>query len=187
MRKLVIAAFGVTLFLSMVGGAYGQIITKQPVGIVLEFTDEEARACDYAMSVEWDFRCWWGNSVSWEDAARMQEAADREWLAGMIANTGVEPGEDTWIWHPCWPPEAKPWYPADFPEPSDWNGYAEGCSFEAQTPTQESSPSNTKDVSSEPSAVIIEPTEDTEAQPATDDQSTDPAATETPEEAGGDE
>lgn len=59
--------------------------------------------------------------------AATQEAHDRAWLAQEIAASGSEPGEGTWLWNPCWPPEAMPWYPSDFPQPAQWNSVANGC------------------------------------------------------------
>lgn len=59
--------------------------------------------------------------------AATQEAHDRAWLAREIAASGSEPGEGTWLWNPCWPPETMPWYPSDFPPPAQWNSVANGC------------------------------------------------------------
>jgi hypothetical protein len=59
--------------------------------------------------------------------AATQEASDRAWLAQEIAAVGSEPGEDSWSWSPCWPPEAMPWYPNDFPPPANWIGVGSGC------------------------------------------------------------
>lgn len=59
--------------------------------------------------------------------AATQEASDRAWLAQETASFGAGPSETTWLWHPCWPPEAMPWYPPDFPPPEQWQSVAIGC------------------------------------------------------------
>lgn len=84
-----------------------------------------------------------------------QESLDRAWLASEIAARGEEPFIQTlvctthdiynddsgavvgrvescdeqynWQWSPCWPPEAMPWYPSDFPPPAIWDGVRSGC------------------------------------------------------------
>lgn len=87
--------------------------------------------------------------------AATQESQDRAWLASEISARGEEPFIQTlvcttrdiyndedgtvveqrescveqynWQWSPCWPPEAMPWYPADFPSPARWIGVRGGC------------------------------------------------------------
>lgn len=87
--------------------------------------------------------------------AATQESQDRAWLASEISARGEEPFIQTlvctthdiynddlgtvveqrescaeqysWQWSPCWPPEAMPWYPADFPPPARWIGVRSGC------------------------------------------------------------
>ena len=51
--------------------------------------------------------------------AATQEAHDRAWFAANPA--------DAEFAHPCWPPEAMPWYPNDFPPPASWSGMVSGC------------------------------------------------------------
>ena len=65
-----------------------------------------------------------GQLAEW---AAAQEASDRAWLAQEISAAGSEPGEGGWSWSPCWPPEAMPWYPSDFPLPASWSSVRSGC------------------------------------------------------------
>ena len=46
--------------------------------------------------------------------AMSQIANDRAWQAANPADAAFS--------HPCWPPEAMPWYPSDFPSPATWLG-----------------------------------------------------------------
>ena len=46
--------------------------------------------------------------------AMSQIAHDRAWQAANPADAAFS--------HPCWPPEAMPWYPSDFPSPATWLG-----------------------------------------------------------------
>ena len=46
--------------------------------------------------------------------AMSQIAHDRAWQAANPADAARS--------HPCWPPEAMPWYPSDFPSPATWVG-----------------------------------------------------------------
>lgn len=90
-----------------------------------------------------------------QEWAATQEAQDRDWLASEISSRGTEPfiktlvcasrpiyydedgtlvgyvescvEHDSWTWSPCWPPEAMPWYPSDFPPPAIWDGIRSGC------------------------------------------------------------
>lgn len=77
------------------------------------------------MEIEWAWRCWWGTATSWQHAAYMQEQADRDWLIGAAQKAGVTQGEI--LWSPCWPPQAMPWYPSDFPDPMPWTSWEKGC------------------------------------------------------------
>ena len=87
--------------------------------------------------------------------AATQESQDRAWLASETSARGAEPFIQTlvctthdiynddlgtvveqrescieqysWQWSPCWPPEAMPWYPPDFPPPAQWQSVRSGC------------------------------------------------------------
>jgi hypothetical protein len=68
----------------------------------------------------------WGSITDWAAWSNQAIAEDREWIAAETAARGSPPGED-WDWAPCWPPDAMPWYPADFPPPMRWKSYETGC------------------------------------------------------------
>jgi hypothetical protein len=54
------------------------------------------------------------NNEELEAWAMSQVAHDRAWF-----DANPELAMDA---HPCWPPEAMPWYPSDFPSPATWIG-----------------------------------------------------------------
>lgn len=109
-------------------------ITPDPTPAPTLTPDEALQDTWFARRTVEELRAW----------AETQEAHDRAWLAGEIAASGVEPfttkevctvingielctEEETWTWSPCWPPEAMPWYPSDFPPPANWVGVRSGC------------------------------------------------------------
>ena len=101
---------------------FDQDATNDPQGRVLSI--EEAQAVLLSQPIDQPWLAIDEDPAAW---ATRQEEADRAWLANEILTSGTEPGPDTWMWNPCWPPDAMQWYPADFPEPAPWISFEAGC------------------------------------------------------------
>jgi len=120
-------------------------ITPDPISVPTPTPDEVLQDTWFSRRTSEEIQEW----------AETQEAQDRAWLAAEIASRGTEPfiktsvcttrpiyydedgtlvgyvescvERDSWTWIPCWPPEAMPWYPSDFPPPANWVGVRSGC------------------------------------------------------------
>jgi len=118
----------------------------------LEPTPEPTPTPDEILQDTWFSRRTIEELAAW---AATQESQDRAWLAREISARGAEPFIQTlvcttrdiyndedgtvveqrescveqynWQWSPCWPPEAMPWYPSDFPPPARWVWSVGGC------------------------------------------------------------